>query len=180
MLSSGIQKWEQRYRNGEKLREEPAPLVVDFTRDLAPGWALDLACGPGRHALYLAARGWRVTAVDGAPTAIDLLRARAVPSSLTIDARRADLEAGEFDFSIEAFDLILACLYLQRDLIPKMKRSLRSEGIVILTALLGEAATPTRVVPGEIRGLFQDWQVLHYREAQGVAELVARKPTPGA
>lgn len=177
---SSKDKWEQRYREGEKLREEPSPLVVDFTRDLAPGAALDLACGPGRHALYLAERGWRVTAVDGAPTAIELLRAQSVRSNLAIDARLADLETGQFDFPIEQFDLVLACLYLQRDLIPKLKRALRSEGIVIMTALLGERATPTRVVRGELDALFDDWHVLHYREGQGVAELVAQKPSTGA
>jgi tellurite methyltransferase len=177
---SGIDKWERRYRDGEKLLEEPAPLVVDFTRDLAPGWALDLACGPGRHAVYLAERGWRVTAVDGAPTAIELLRSRSVRSNLAIDARQADLEAGQFDFPIEAFGLVLACLYLQRDLILKMKRALRSEGIVIITALLGERATPTRAVPGEIEALFDDWRVLHYRERDGIAELVGQKPSSRA
>jgi SAM-dependent methyltransferase len=171
-----IEKWERRYRDGEKLREEPSPLVVEFTRDLPPGAALDLACGPGRHALYLAARGWQVTAVDGAPAAVELLRRFSRESDLAVDTRLADLDAQEFDFPDGAFDLVLSCLYLQRNLIPKMKRTLRREGIVIMTALLGEAATPTRVAPGELRSLFDDWRVWRSQENQGVAEIVAQRP----
>ena len=174
MSSDHIRKWDERYRNGEKLREEPSPLVVEFTRDLAPGRALDLACGPGRHALYLAERGWRVAAVDGAPAAIELLRARAKRSNLAIEARLADLEAGGFEFPVEAFDLVVCCLYLQRDLIPKMKRALRPAGIVIMTALPGEAATPTRVVSGELQAMFTGWRVLHYGDGEGLAEIVAQ------
>ena len=87
-----IEKWDERYRAGRQLSEAPSPLVQRFVADLAPGTALDLACGPGRNALYLAERGWRVTAVDGSPIAIAKLRER----NSGIDARIADLERGEF------------------------------------------------------------------------------------
>jgi tellurite methyltransferase len=159
-------------------------LVVQFTQPLAPGSALDLASGPGRNAIYLAERGWRVTAVDGSRVAIEQLRANA-PS---IHARVADLEAGEFDIPPEPFDLVLACYYLQRGLIPRMKAALRPGGLLIMIVLLAGAdqpqGTPTRAYPGELRGFFSDCAILHYREREAgesahrhaVAELVAQKP----
>ena len=163
-----IEKWNERYRAGEQLFDTPSPLVTRFVADLAPGVALDLACGPGRNTLYLAERGWRVTAVDGSPIAIAKLRERDVQ----IDARVVDLERGEFQIQPDSYDLICDCLYLQRDLFPQMKIGIRTGGMAIVTVLLAGVGTPTRVSPGELRAYFADWTILHYRE-QEVAELVA-------
>ncbi|HEV8041417.1 MAG TPA: methyltransferase domain-containing protein [Bryobacteraceae bacterium] len=162
-----IQKWNERYRACKHLSDTPEPLVERFVADLAPGAALDLACGPGRNTLYLAERGWRVTAVDGSPIAIAKLRRH-----FRIDARVVDLERGEFKIQPDSYDLICDCLYLQRDLFPRMKAGIRAGGMAIVTVLLAGAETPTRVCPGELRGYFEDWKILHYRE-EAVAELVA-------
>ncbi len=88
-----IGKWNDRYQAGEQVFKSPAPLVIEFAGPLAPGSALDLASGPGRNALYLAERGWRVTALDGSPVAIDLLRHRAREQNLSVETKVIDLEA---------------------------------------------------------------------------------------
>ncbi len=183
-MPTRIEEWNQRYRAGEQVFETPAPLVVQFAGGLAPGSALDLASGPGRNAIYLAERGWRVIAVDGSSIAIELLRA----NNPSIDARVVDLEAGEFTVPPGAFDLVLSCYYLQRSLIPLIKSALRPGGLLIMIVHLAGAdqpqGTPTRAYPGELRAFFPDWAVLHYREGEpaesghrhAVAELVAQKP----
>ena len=188
-MSTRIDEWDQRYRAREQVFETPAPLVVEYTTALVAGSALDLACGPGRNALYLAERGWLVFAVDGSHVAIDLLLARARERKLTIDADVADLEAGEVGMPVESFDLILACYYLQRSLIPGMKSALRPGGLLIMIVHLAEADQPqgtsTRAYPGELRAFFEGWRILHYREGEpgepghrhAVAELVAQKRT---
>ena len=182
-MSSRIEEWDQRYRAGEQVFQAPAPLVAQFTHDLAPGSALDLACGPGRNALFLASHGWRVTAIDGSSTAIALLRA----SNPSVDARVVDLEAGGFEVPPEPYDLVLSCYYLQRGLIPGMKSALRAGGLLIMIVHLADAYQPrgtaTRAYPGELRTFFDGWRILHYREGgpeeschrHGVAELVAQK-----
>src|ERR1700677_1335948 len=126
-MPTRIEEWDQRYRAGEQAFETPAPLVVEFTRTLGPGSALDLACGVGRNALYLAERGWRVTALDGSPVAIELLRGK----NPSIDARVVDLESGELEPQSEAYDLVLSCYYFQRSLIPGIKSALRPGGLLI-------------------------------------------------
>jgi tellurite methyltransferase len=168
-----IEKWNARYRAGEQLFETPAPLVERFVAELTPGVALDLACGPGRNAVYLAQRGWRVTAVDGSPIAIAKLRER----NGEIDARVADLERVDFQIQPDSFDLICDCYYLQPDLFPRMKMGIRAGGMAIVIVHLTPAS------PVELRGCFADWKILHYREGQpgeachqrSVAELVAMK-----
>lgn len=182
------EQWNERYRAGEQLFAEPATLVVRFSRELEPGRALDLACGPGRNALYLAANGFEVTAVDGSSLAIEMLRTRARERRLAIDARVTDLERDEFTIEPDAYHLITDCYYLQRSLIPKMKLGARPGGLVISIVHLADAdqpqGTPKRARPGELRAFFTDWKILHEYEGKSneachqrpVAEIVAQKP----
>jgi SAM-dependent methyltransferase len=134
--------------------------------------------------LYLAERGWRVTAVDGSSIAIQILCA----SNPSVDAHVADLERDEFAIAPDSYDLVLACYYLQRNLIPLIKAALRPGGLVIMIVHLADAdqpqGTPARASPDELRAFFSDWAVLHYREGEpgesghrhAVAELVAQRP----
>lgn len=182
-------QWNLRYRAGEQLFETPAPLVTRFVDGLPAGTALDLASGPGRNALYLAGQGWRVTAVDGSPIAIGILRARARDKNLQVESKIADLERGQFDIEPAAYDLICDCYYLQRDLIPPMKAGVRPGGwIIAIVHLAGPEdpeGTPTRAKPGELRAFFKDWTILHEYEGMpseschehAVAEIVAQRPT---
>lgn len=183
-----VEQWDERYRAGEQVLRDPSPLVVQFTQDLKPGAALDLACGAGRNALYLAERGWMVFAVDGSSVAIEHLKARAAGANLALDASVVDLERENFGVPVGAMELVLCCYYLQRNLIPRMKAALRPGGLLILIAHLADPdqpqGTPTRAFPGELRALFHEWRILNYREGEpseschrrAVAELVAAKP----
>lgn len=179
-----LEQWNERYRAGEQLFDAPVPLVVKFAGPTR-GRALDLACGSGRNALYLAELGWRLTAVDGSPVAVDVLRAKARERGLDIDIHIADLERGDFEIPSGKYDLILDCYYLQRDLLPKMQAGVRHGGMIISIVHLADVdqphGTPKRAYPGELRKYFEGWTILHYREGQpeeschqrAVAEIVA-------
>ncbi|HSR09367.1 MAG TPA: methyltransferase domain-containing protein [Bryobacteraceae bacterium] len=174
--------WEQRYRAQEEISEpSPNPLLVEAARSLPPGRALDLACGTGRNALWLAQHGWNVTAVDGSPTAIELLRQRA--GDLPIATQIADLENGAYAIEPGRYDLIAICYYLERKLFEPAKRGLIPGGILVAIALLAEPGKDNsfRVEPGELPRTFEGWEILHHREGRdawqhNVAEIVARKP----
>ena len=62
--------WDARYAH-EQWSATPNAVVAQLCADLPPGYAVDLAAGEGRHALWLAARGWRVTAVDFSAVGLD-------------------------------------------------------------------------------------------------------------
>ncbi|HEX2074001.1 MAG TPA: class I SAM-dependent methyltransferase [Geodermatophilus sp.] len=68
--------WDARYAEGQQWSAEPNALVAELLADLPPGEAVDLAAGEGRHALWLAGRGWRVTAVDFSATGLERGRSR--------------------------------------------------------------------------------------------------------
>ncbi len=162
--------------------------MTRFSGELATGAALDLACGPGRNALYLAGQGWRVTAVDGSPLAIEILKTRAAELKVDIEAHVADLERNEFPIQQGAWDLICDCYFLERSLIPRMKVGVRPGGIIVAIVHLADAGqpqgTPTRARAGELRAYFADWKVLHDYEGQSreachqrpVAAIVTQKP----
>jgi SAM-dependent methyltransferase len=185
-----LRGWDERYRSGrqpEDLEAAPTRLVMETARRLAPGQALDVACGTGRHALWLASRGWNVTAVDGAPAAIEILQHRAAAAGVTLDARVADLEKGEYSIGRAAWDLIVMSYYLQRDLFEPAKHGAVPGGIVLAIVHItepGEEPTYKLLRPGELRTYFAGWEILHSYEGnpedpahqRAVAEIAARRP----
>ena len=186
-----IHDWNERYR----LRERPAedldatvtPLIVNTATKLALGKALDLACGAGRNAIWLAEQGWEVTAVDAAQEAIEILRSRAKDRSLKINMAVADLEQGQFEIESSCWDLIAICYYLQRNLFKEVKRGVKPGGVLIAIVHMtetGEEAGPHRLLAGQLEQYFSDWEILHRFEGKpndsahrrAVAEIVARRP----
>jgi tellurite methyltransferase len=161
--------WNLYYSDAANLDPSPAPLLVEIADRLPPGRALDLACGAGRNALYLARLGWQVTAVDASSTAIARLREGA--RGLAVDARVADLERREFAIEPDAWDLICDFHYLQRDLFPDIREGVRPGGVVVAAIRL-EGSFALR--PGELREEFAGWKILYYSEA-GDARIVARR-----
>jgi tellurite methyltransferase len=183
--------WNERYRMRERPAEDldaaPTPLLAKTAAALPSGKALDLACGAGRNALWLAEHGWEVTAVDGASEAIKILRSRAMERSLKINAVVADLEKDEYEIEPSRWDLVAMCYYLQRNLFEPAKRGVVPGGILISIVHLnepGEEDGPYRLHPGELEKYFAGWEILHRREGRAndsahhraVAEIVARRP----
>jgi tellurite methyltransferase len=157
--------WDQHYSDPANLDFTPAPLLVEVADLLPPGRALDLACGAGRNALFLASLGWSVTAVDRSAVAIRRLRERA--AGLTVDARVADLEYGGFAIEPGAYDLICDFYYLQRELFPAIREGVRPGGVFTgAIHLFQNERTASYVLhPGELREQFHGWKILFYSES---------------
>ncbi|MGZ8708972.1 MAG: class I SAM-dependent methyltransferase [Thermoanaerobaculia bacterium] len=171
MTTRRLEDWNARYRSREEIQSEPAPLLVRAAESLAPGRALDLACGAGRNALYLARLGWQVVAIDGASEAIRILQERT--STLPVDARVVDLENGAaLPFDDESFDLVAILFYLHRPLFAEARRVVKHGGVIVAAALMSGTF---RIAPGELAGTFSDFEIVHAGEGE-IAEIVARKP----
>ena len=202
-MPSSQSDWDAKHRlAAEAPPSEPASVVRELLPLLPTGPALDIACGTGRHALILAARGQHVTAVDFSSVALDILevRARSVgapvrrgerfreggrPHKGGLELMHADLE--RITLPERCYDLILCIQYLQRDLFPQMARALRPNGVLLMETFTraqlefaGGPRNPAYLLePGELREAFPELRVLFYRELraeQGIASLLARRP----
>jgi SAM-dependent methyltransferase len=111
--------WERRW--AQALREQPDkvasrlpnPHLVAEIEDLAPALALDAGCGHGAEAIWLAACGWRVTAVDFSATALEHARsmAQAVGSDIAERIEWFEEDLGSWEPPSRHFDLV-SCLYV--------------------------------------------------------------------
>jgi SAM-dependent methyltransferase len=100
-------EWDARYGASERVWSgEPNGALVAETSDLDPGRALDVGCGEGADAVWLARRGWRVTALDVSPVALERAAAHARAAGVEVTWVHAGLvEAG---LPPAAFDLVSA------------------------------------------------------------------------
>ncbi len=111
-----------------EMNGNPSRWVRRFAPLVAPGGrVLDLACGSGRHSLFLAAAGFRVEAVDRDAVAIAALAAL----EPRISARVADLEGGPWPYYGHVFDAVVVTNYLFRPLLPLIMNSLDLNGVLI-------------------------------------------------
>jgi SAM-dependent methyltransferase len=98
--------WDKRYASVENLwAVKPNRFLVAEVGDLDPGRALDLACGEGQNAIWLATLGWEVTGVDYSEVAISKARARAARDGVRVDFLCADLLS--YEPELAAFELVL-------------------------------------------------------------------------
>jgi SAM-dependent methyltransferase len=101
--------WDARYAAAPVWSQGPNAVVADLLAPLPPGRAVDLGAGEGRHALWLAGRGWQVTAVDFSAAGLARGRGLAEERGLQVTWEVADVTAWE---PAEPVDLVLVA-YLQ-------------------------------------------------------------------
>lgn len=200
-MSHTLSDWDVRYSGSPNVDSAPAEVLRELLPLLPPGAALDLACGIGRNALFLAEQGWHVTAVDGSAAALEKLRENALRRGISIQEAQgwedrqggevraitllqADLEAATLPAS--RFSLVLNVNYLQRSLPRRIEHSLLPGGVVLFEtyttnqlAFDGGPRNPEFLLtPGELRAAFPGCETLFYRELKaqrGIATLLARK-----
>lgn len=95
-------RWQQR---SSEQRRAPSPVVAGVLESVPAGRALDLGCGPGRNAVWLAEQGWRVTAVDFSAEALRQAQGRAHAQGVEIEWVHADVTA--YVPPAAGFDLVL-------------------------------------------------------------------------
>ena len=166
-----LEQWNARYLAGERGESKPSPLVIEAAAELPAGRALDLACGAGRNALFLAKNGWEVVAVDGSAEAIRVVKQRAKHVGVTIETHVADLESSlPLPFDDASFDLVTIVLYLRPSLIAEARRLLRDGGTCAVSV---KTAGTFAMSLDALREQFAEWEVVVAREGDGVADVIA-------
>jgi len=181
--------WDERFLRGEELHGYvPSPPLPQAIEGIAPGRAVDLGCGAGRHAIFLAQRGWKVHAIDGSRVGVQRMLDEAYKRGVSrrILGEVADIESPGFRIEGEP-DLVCDFYFLHRPLFADIRRALRPGGLFVAAIHFQSAPDePGRFLlqPGELRATFSDWEIVHAREGaaaesdhrHGAAELIARKP----
>ncbi len=169
-------KWDQRYREGAYAEiRHPSAFVsrwagdrVDAAAAAAPR-ALDVACGRGRNALYLAQAGYQVDAVDISEEA--LARARSAPGAAdaAVNWLARDLDDGFVP--AHRYDLIVVIRYVNLPLVTALVGHLAVNGRLLVeqhlitdAAVAGPGNPRFRVVPGELAAAVAPLRVLHTEE----------------
>ena len=185
--------WNKKYSEGSHTSLTPDPFLLnayaEFLEDSDPGKALDVAGGVGRHALWLAERGWQVKLVDVSEAGLELARQNARKHqnpgiTSLLETEIADLNQVH-DLGTERYDLIVVFFYLQRQLFPALISALQPGGFLIYKTysteqqkFLGGPTHPLYLLePNELLRAFSSLRILHYHETvkeKGVAEMVAR------
>jgi len=165
-------RWDERYRAGKQPGQgEVSAWIRAQSRYLSGGLALDVACGAGRHSLWLAGLSYRVDAVDISEVGLQRLQASAQAAGFSeqIHLIHADLAAWRPE--PERYDLILVVRYLNRGLWPDLVSALRPGGLLLyrtfhidMLQLRPEFSPRHLLQPGELVAAFPSLQLLAYEE----------------
>ncbi|HEY5674162.1 MAG TPA: class I SAM-dependent methyltransferase [Malonomonas sp.] len=182
--------WNARWREKAVTANWQADSWLQRVRAYLPeGSALDIACGMGRNAIYLAEQGFAVTAVDMSEVALSYLKEEAQRRGLEIEITHIDLETAPV-LPTGPFDLLLNFFYLHRPLLPLELEQVRPGGVAVFRTFssagseqFGPIRQDIALHPGELLEIFAGWEILFHEEglepsAKGgsLAGIVARKP----
>ncbi len=178
-------EWNRRYRH-ETFSAQPASIVYAHARRTPAGRALDVACGNGRNACYLAGLGFVVDAVDIAVDGLNRFVCR--PQGI----RRICADLDHFVVPRGHYHLIVNIRYLNRRLLPALLDGLAPGGMLIFESYLkgsaksvdGRHRADHLLEPGELPKVFSALDIIDYREHPSLqpdapsmkASLVAVRP----
>ena len=194
MATADADKWNARFRDGAYLdRTHPTAFLSEWAPRLtttAGLHAVDLACGAGRNALYLARMGWSVAALDISQVALDRLAKAAAAERLPIECTQIDLDAvskvpkdslppdslptdvppAALQVSARC-DLALVVRYTNLPLIERVASLLKTGGVLMVelhlqtdAEVVGPRNPAYRVAPGALRAAAGNLTIADYRE----------------
>lgn len=190
-------EWEERYRGDDyDPRTYPSPALAACVDWLPDGRALDVACGVGRNAVFLAERGYEVDGVDVAQAALDRGADRAAERGVDVNWIRADVHEFALDLDPDAYDLIAVSYFVSLDRLADLKEALAPGGALVYEHHLrstdpvdrGPSTDRYRLRANDLLRACLDLTVVRYEEATreidgrtaAVATLVARNDRAGS
>lgn len=170
--------------------------VIEACQTIAPCDALDMGCSNGRNALFLSQQGFRVTAVDNNPGAINMLQGIVQEENITnIDARVYDINNAKLDKDYGFIACTVTLMFLTPNRVPAVVQNMQERtlpgGYNLIVCAMSTAQTPCPVNfpftydEGELKAAYEGWKLVKYNENIGTmhsgaqlqfATLLAKKP----
>jgi dihydroneopterin aldolase len=178
----------------------PSRFLTQELHRLPKGRVLDVACGSGRHSLYLAAHGFEVDAIDRDQESLAKLSSAAAQRRLYLNVKQVDLERRTEErpeFPPKTYDAIVVCFYLHRPLFPWLVEALKPQGVLLYETFTIDNYVRYRhprrwefcLAQNELLRLTSSLRVLSYDEGEHeggpgmgsvfTAQLMAQKPGQG-
>ena len=170
MSTADREKWERKYREKPKLLQPrpPSVLLERYYRHAQGRKALDLACGNGRNALFLAQNGFEVDALDISTTALEHLEKQS--KGLMINCIQADLD--HYTPPQGLYDLLIMTNYLDRELIKRSTEKMKPGAFFFIETYMIHPENEKKdsnpdflLAPGELNSFFEEvFEKLAYEE----------------
>ena len=128
-MKSDRERWNSRYSGAMEEIPPPDPLLLEYQHLLKSGRAIDLACGPGSNAVFLAERGYWVDALDTSIQAMGRLQKEISERKLTIGPVLTDLDY--YPVRSGFYDLVVIFYFFSKGLMGRIRSSLKPGGLLI-------------------------------------------------
>jgi len=182
MSNSDKRKWDEKFTNNPELLapRDPSDILKQFLskeENYTDKKALDLACGGGRHTLYLSNLGFNVDAVDLSSVALKALETKV--NKNRVNLIEADLD--DFTPKTNDYDLIVMSNFLDRELIRRSFGALKSGGVFFVETYMEDEDNEKKnsnpnflLKKDELKEIFKGFEILEYKEFWNEASEIFR------
>lgn len=145
---------------------KPSQHLVESFSDVTPGYALDIGCGKGKNAIWLAGKGWKVDAFDPKKDWLDIAKERSAGAGVSVESfTLSDIQSFKPD---KQYDLIVCAMVLHflsleqiESAVEKMKSWTKADGQIYISVMTDEnpkGHRPTLFIKGQLKGYFKEWE----------------------
>ncbi len=163
-------KWNKRYAEDSYGKANPITLLEDWIEEIPTGKALDVACGAGRNAIFMAQAGFQVDAIDISTEGLNKARLSASSQGFDINWIEHDFDQ-DYDFETD-YKLIIVLCYVNLPLISRLCECLAPGGYLLCEEHLvterevtGPTSSSYRVASGQLRDAVSGLSILMYQES---------------
>ena len=179
------ERWDNKYNEEFYIYgKEPVPFLRENVDLLPKGKALDIAMGEGRNGVFLATQGFDVLGID--ISEVGLAKAHRLAEENGVEIQTAIVDLENYDMQKNSYDVVLCMYFLQRDLFPQIKDSLKSGGMAVIqtynTDYLKYANFNKKYLldVNELLEIFKGYKIIRYEMyddgEEAYSSIIAQKP----